>query len=377
MRKITVLGAGRVGSAIARDLAGEFEVTVADISEEALARTADQMDITTVVADLSSAADVERVVSQADLVVGAVPGHMGFSTVRSVLEAGKHIVDISFFDEDPFLLDELAWKRNLVALVDCGIAPGCGNIILGRLQSTMGRIDRFTCYVGGLPVERTWPYEYKAVFSPLDVIEEYTRPARFVVGGEVVTMPALSGIELLDFDGVGTLEAFNTDGLRSLLVTAEIPEMKEKTLRYPGHAERMRMLRDSGFFSKEEVELGGCRLRPLDLTARLLLRSWTLQSGEEDLTVMRVQVDGMEGGRHVSRKYELLDRYDRVTGTTSMARTTGYTCTAAVRVVAEGLYTRKGISPPEFLGRQPGCYEAVMGHLEARGVRFVESVKPA
>lgn len=377
MRKVVVLGAGRVGSAIARDLAGDFEVTVADISEEALARTADQMKMETVVADLSSAADVERVISEADLVVGAVPGHMGFATVRTVLDAGKPIVDISFFDEDPFLLDELARDRGLVALVDCGIAPGCGNIILGRLQQKMERIDRFTCYVGGLPVERTWPYEYKAVFSPLDVIEEYTRPARFVVGGEVVTMPALTGIELLDFDGVGTLEAFNTDGLRSLLVTAGIPDMKEKTLRYPGHAERMRMLRESGFFSKETVEVEGCRLRPLDLTARLLLRSWTLQSGEEDLTVMRVQVDGVEGGRQVSRKYELLDRFDPVTGTTSMARTTGYTCTAVVRVVAEGLYTREGISPPEFLGREPGCYEAVMRHLEARGVRFVESVVPA
>jgi len=94
-------------------------------------------------------------------------------------------------------------------------------------------------YVGGLPIVRQWPYEYKAVFSPLDVIEEYTRTARFVENGRVVTRPALTDLERVDFEGVGTLEAFNTDGLRTLIQTIPAPNMKEKTLRYPGTRNRI------------------------------------------------------------------------------------------------------------------------------------------
>jgi saccharopine dehydrogenase-like NADP-dependent oxidoreductase len=228
--------------------------------------------------------------------------------------------------------------------------------------------------VGGLPVVRTWPYEYKAVFSPSDVLEEYVRPARFVAHGEVVTLPALSEPELVDFPGVGTLEAFNTDGLRTLLRTSKVPFMKEKTMRYPGHIEKMRMLRETGFFGKEPVEAGGAKVRPMDLTSKLLFRMWQLGDQEEDLTVMRVTVEGEKGGQRVRYDYELLDRYDQTTGTTSMARTTGFTCTAAARLVAQGSYRRTGISPPEFLGRESTCHLFVMQELAKRGVVFRQSV---
>ena len=372
MARITVLGGGRVGRTIAMDLARDHDVTVADLSEEALQSIGRLGGIQTIRANLAMKEEIAQVVASADLVVGAVPGHMGFETVRAVLEAGRPIVDISFFDEDPFHLDALARERGLVALIDCGIAPGYGNILLGHLERTMERIDRFDCAVGGLPVVRSWPFEYRAVFSPLDVIEEYTRPARLMVGGKVVTRPALSGLEPVEFEEIGTLEAFLTDGLRTLLVTMDIPEMRERTLRYPGHADRMRMLRETGSFSKEPVAIGESTVRPLDLTAHLLQDAWRMEPGEEDLTVMRLEVEGIDGGRAVRRVWELLDRYDPETGTTSMARTTGYTCTGAVRAVLEGLYNRPGISPPEYLGREPGCFEAVTTHLAERGVVFRE-----
>lgn len=374
--KVVVLGGGRVGSAMVRDLVGdEFAVTVADASEATLARFADDGRIARVQADLSLPGEVRRVVADADLVVGAVPGDMGLETVRAVLEAGKDIVDISFFPEDAFALDALARERGRIAIVDCGVAPGCDNIILGCLQARMERVERFVCYVGGLPVVRTWPWEYKAPFSPIDVIAEYTRPARYREHGEPVVMPALSEPELIDFPGVGTLEAFNTDGLRSILATCDAPGMIEKTLRYPGHIEKMRVLREAGFLSTKPVVVDGVPVRPLDLTARLLFPAWQLGPGEEDLTVMRVIVEGVEDGRRVRRTYDMLDRYDAATGTTSMARTTGYTCTAAVRAVARGLYTRKGISPPEYLGPVPGVYEFVFGELAARGIVFHETVE--
>ena len=182
--------------------------------------------------------------------MGAVPGFMGFATMEAVLEAGKPMVDISFFEEDPFRLDALAKEKGLIAVMDAGVAPGCGNLILGDLERRLDTITRFECLVGGLPVVRTWPFEYKAGFSPADVLEEYTRPARYVDHGEVVVRPALSEPELVDFPGVGTLEAFNTDGLRTLLRTVAAPFMQEKTLRYPGHAEKMRLLRDTGLFGR-------------------------------------------------------------------------------------------------------------------------------
>lgn len=376
--KIIVLGGGRVGSAMARDLAREesFEVTVVDASADALDRLGDEPRLRTRRGDLADPAEIGRAIQDQDLVVGAVPGFMGFATVQAVLENGKNIVDISFFDEDPFRLEEIARARGLVAVVDCGVAPGCSNLLLGHAARRLDRIDHFACYVGGLPAVRTWPYEYKAVFSPIDVIEEYTRPARFVRGGRVVTMPALTEVELLNFPGVGTLEAFNTDGLRTVLRTfPQIPSRIEKTLRFPGHAERMRMLRDTGFFSQIPIEVGGHRVRPLDVTAKLLFSAWQLAEEEEDVTVMRVLVEGERDGQRVRHIWDLLDRYDRATRTTSMARTTGYTCTAMVRAMASGAWTRPGIIPLELVGGETTAFELVMRHLAERGIVFRETVE--
>jgi saccharopine dehydrogenase-like NADP-dependent oxidoreductase len=372
MLHVVVLGAGRVGGAMAKDLAPEFKVTVADRSEAALTRMR-EAGLTTLIADLGTPDGVKAAVAEADLVVGAMPGFMGFATAKAVLEAGKPLVDISFFDEDCFELDALAKHQNLTAIVDCGIAPGCHNIILGDLARQWDRITSFECLVGGLPVIRTWPYEYKAGFSPIDVIEEYTRPCRYVKDGKVVTFPALSEPELLEFEGLGTLESFNTDGLRSIIKTfPQVPDMKEKTLRYPGHIEKMRMLRESGFFNKKKLKVGGVEVSPLDLTTALLFPLWFMQEGDEDFTVMRVTVEGEQGGQRVRKQLNLLDRYDRATRTTSMARTTGYTCTAAVRLLAKGGYSRKGISPPEFVGQEPGTWDFIRQDLAKRGVVFTE-----
>ena len=373
MLHVVVLGAGRVGGAMAKDLAPEFRVTVADRSEAALGRMK-QVGLATRAADLSSPEAVKAAVADADLVVGAVPGFLGFATAKAVLEAGKPLVDISFFDEDCFELDALAKAQNLTAIVDCGIAPGCHNIILGDLARQWDRVTSFECLVGGLPVIRTWPYEYKAGFSPIDVIEEYTRPSRYVKDGRIVTFPALSEPELLEFDGLGTLESFNTDGLRSILKSfPQVPDMKEKTLRYPGHIEKMRMLRESGFFNKEKLQVGGAAVSPLDLTTALLFPLWFMEEGDEDFTVMRVTVAGEKAGQPVRKQFNLLDRYDRATRTTSMARTTGYSCTAAVRLLASGRFTRKGINPPEYLGLEPGAWDFIRADLAKHGVIFTES----
>ncbi|UCG87040.1 MAG: saccharopine dehydrogenase NADP-binding domain-containing protein [Gemmatimonadota bacterium] len=375
MVKTAVLGAGRVGAAIVADLAADrdFDVTAVDISQPALALAKASGASRTVRADLADTVAVSELASEHDLIVGAVPGPIGFQTLEAVVRAGRHYVDISFFNEDPFEVDSLAHENGVVALVDCGVAPGLSNLILGHHAATSDRVDRFACFVGGLPAERDSLFQYKATFSPIDVIAEYTRPARYIQGGELREVPALSEVEVIDFPGVGTVEAFLTDGLRTLLDTIHVPDMKEKTVRYPGHAEQMRLLREMGLFDSEAVEVGGVHVSPLELTAKLLFPLWRFEPGEPDLTVMRVEVDALTGDTNQSYRYDLLDRYDPTTDTASMARTTGYTCTALTRLVARGLYTQPGVSPPELVGREVGCFDFVIADLKARGVSLTVS----
>ncbi len=369
MKKVVVLGAGLVGKAMAIDLSARFDVTSVDINQAALDEVS-RHSIKTVKADLSDYSLLANLIKPFDLVIGAVPGFMGFQNAKTVIEAGKNMVDISFFPEDPFLLDELAKKHNVTIVTDCGVAPGMGNILLGYHYHRM-KITDYECLVGGLPVVREWPYEYKAVFSPIDVIEEYIRPARYVQNGAVVIKEALSDAELIHFDNVGTLESWNSDGLRSLIKTMpNIPNMIEKTLRYPGCIEYLRVLRETGFFSYEELDIKGQKVRPIDVTAKLLFPKWKLKPGEEEFTVMRIRIAGEENGKPRKIEYTLLDKTDRATNTLSMARTTGYTCTAAAHLVLDGKFSRKGICPPEYLGEDQSNFEFVLNYLKERKVIY-------
>jgi len=375
--KIIVLGAGLVGGPMAVDLAHEskFEITLVDYNQAALDKIGNSYPINKMAKDLSRPDDVKKLVADYDIVVNAVPGSMGFRTLKSVITAGKNVIDIAFFPEDPFELDRPAKEKNVVAIVDCGVAPGMSNILTGHVDNLLDRTDSVLIYVGGLPEVREWPYEYKAVFSPIDVIEEYIRPARYVENGQMVTRPALSDPELLNFPGIGTLEAFNSDGLRTLAQTIDVPNMKEKTLRYPGHIDKMKLFRETGFFSKEEIEINGTKIRPIDFTSKLLFPKWKLNEGEVDITVMQVIIEGEKEGRKLRYTYDLLDRYDDVTGVHSMARTTGYTATMAVRMIAAGLYSEVGISAPEFIGRQPESVEFILDGLKKRGIIYRETLE--
>ena len=378
VKKVVVLGAGMVGQAIARDLAADvgLRVDVADVRHEALERVAARAAVGTVRADLANPDAVRRLVAGYELAVGALPSVFGLQTLRAVIEAGRRYVDISFMPEDALELDGLAREKGVTAVVDCGVAPGLSNMMCGAAAARLRPVETVEIYVGGLPVERRWPFDYKAGFAPWDVLEEYTRPSRVVEHGRVVVKEPLSEPELLDFPGVGTLEAFNTDGLRSLVRTIDAPFMKEKTLRWPGHAELMRVLKDTGFFSLEPVDLGGQKVRPRDLTAALLFPKWTFDEGEADLTVMRVRVVGREDGKPAACAWDLVDRYHEATGLRSMSRSTGYVATSVARVLASGGFRRPGVHAPEALGAEPGLLDHVLADLTARGVRCRASFTP-
>ena len=362
-----------IGRAIALDLANHFTVTSFDLSAANLAqvRLRDNR-VQTVEADLSDYAKYSSWLAPFDLVVTAVPGFMGYRTLEAVIECGKPVVDISFFPENVLELDALAKSRGVTAITDCGVAPGMSNLIIGRHNEEM-KIDALEIYVGGLPKVRKKPFQYKAPFSPADVIEEYTRPARLMENGFIVTRPALSEVEWIHFDEVGTLEAFNTDGLRSLLFTMpHIRNQKEKTLRYPGHVDIILSLKESGFFSEQPIRIRDTEVSPLEVTSQILFNEWKLGHEEEELTVMKVVVHGE--GRSI--EWNLLDYYDRETRISSMARTTGYTCTAAVHLLTKGMFTQKGVFPPELIGNDRACFDFVLGYLRERNVEWKMTERP-
>lgn len=389
MAHAVILGAGMIGSVIARDLATvspSMDVTVADARAASLERVAAGVKaaggtVKTVVADLADPAVVKRVIKDADVVCGAVASGIAYSVLRAVMESGKLYSDISFMGEDADTLDAVAKQHGGCAVVDIGVAPGMSHALAAdchRRLAAMGiKSESLRIYVGGLPRVRRWPYQYKAAFSPADVLEEYTRPSRIVEHGKIVVREALSEPELMDFDGVGTLEAFNTDGLRSLSRTylGVVPHMVEKTLRYPGHIEQMRVLRETGLMSEEPTEIGGVRVRPRELLAKLMFPHWTYSPGEEDLTVMRVVGEG--GGKSVA--WDVLDIGTQGDGRdgkqTSMGRTTGFPCAIVARMLVDGTVKKAGLSGvvnPERLGEHPAVLDRLIAEQasEGRGVRY-------
>ena len=377
MKKIIVLGAGMVGSAMAIDLSKTYNVTVSDLSEETLQKVKEKCtSLNTLKVDVTNTNELSSVLESFDLVVCAVPGFLGYETLKTIIKSKKDVVDISFFPENALQLDVLAKENNVTAIIDCGVAPGMGNIILGHYNEQMKLTD-FECLVGGLPKQKKWPFSYKAPFSPIDVIEEYTRPARYVENGTVITKDALTDCEYVEFDSIGTLEAFNSDGLRSILFTMpHIKNMKEKTLRYPNHVEYIKVLKESGFFSNETIEVNGKKVSPLDVTSKILFNEWKLNENEEEFTVMRIIVKGEnKQGQIEEITYDLYDEYCQKTKTSSMSRTTGYTATAAVNILLEKLFNEKGVFPPELVGKHKACFNYFLDYLKERNVNYVKSSK--
>lgn len=375
--RFAVLGCGRVGATLACDLASDaaHDVTVFDASDDHLRRLKEIAPVNVEQADLSDARAIRSLVEPFDVIAGALPSRLGLAAMRAIIDAGKPYADISFMAEDPREMDDLARQRGATVVYDCGVAPGLANICIGRSCAEMDELTDVRYYVGGLPKRREWPFEYKAPFAPLDVIEEYTRPARMIEGGKLVTKPALSEPELLTLPPAGELEGFNTDGLRSLLDTIPAKNMGEKTLRYPGHAALMRAFRETGLFDETPMRVGESTVRPLDVTARLLTEKWRLEPDEPEFTVLRVVVEGAQNGKRVRHQYDLYDETDGGGGITSMARTTAFPCASAARMLADGTFREPGVHPPEVLGMRESAYDRLLSDLGARRVVLHRTVE--
>lgn len=362
-----------VGSAIAIDLAKDHRVTLADVDQERLSRVHEKCPaITTRKLDVTDKSGLKSALQPFDLVICAVPGFLGYQTLTVIIESGKDVVDISFFPENSLDLDKLAKENGVTAIVDCGVAPGMDNILLGYYNEKLKLTD-FECLVGGLPKVKKWPFYYKAPFSPVDVMEEYTRPARFVENGSLIVREPLTDCEFVEFDRVGTLESFNSDGLRSIIFTMpHIRNMKEKTLRYPGHVEYVRVLKETGFFSHDKIQVGGNEVSPFEMTSKILFNEWKLGEHEEEITVMRVAMKGVNSnGETEEVVYNLYDEYCAETQISSMARTTGYTATAVANMLLAGLFSEKGVFPPELIGKHEECFEFIINYLNNRNIHYL------
>jgi saccharopine dehydrogenase-like NADP-dependent oxidoreductase len=379
--KAVVFGAGMVGSVIAEDLSESgLQVTIADRSEVALSKVAERSNGTIAIreVDCSNQEVIAALATEADVVFGALPSWLGIDALQTVIKAGKPYCDISFMAEDPRKFDQLAKEHGVTCIVDFGVAPGMSHLLCSHAVHLLDTCERLDIVVGGLPIERTWPWEYKAPFSPRDVIEEYIRPARLVEHGQIVTREALSEGVLMDLPGVGTLEAFNSDGLRTLCDTLDVPFMKERTLRYPGHIELMKVLRAGGFFSNEPIDVGNQQVRPIDMTAKILIDGWKFEQGEADLIVMRVEAEGTIGEEHVLLYWDLLDYYDSEKDQSSMARTTAFPAAAIGRMLADKTIDLPGVHPPETFGTDDAIVQRLLAELEERNIQFnktIESVR--
>lgn len=355
MANVFQIGAGLVGRTMALDLSKNHKVFLADHDLnklESIKKENGSIHIKKV--NVKSFGEVSNFIKSADIVLLAIPGFLGFETLKNIIKNKKDVVDISFSPEDTLELDQLAKKNNVTVVVDAGVAPGIPNYVLGYHDKSVS-INSFEYFVGGLPKNPKPPFNYKAPFSPIDVIEEYTRPARMMINSSIVTKPALSEIELINFENVGTLEAFNTDGLRSILKTMpHIINMKEKTIRYPGHAKLMKTYINEGRFSPEKIED----------TATELFEEWKLEPREKEFTLLDIILKSDKTKIH----YRLYDEYDEKTNSSSMSRTTGFTATATINLLLNKLYKKPGVFPPEVIGKEYSCWEFIKNYLNDRNV---------
>ena len=319
MQPIIALGCGLVGEYVIHRLADDgHQVTAVDIR------------IPTSLIERENVMSIEQdahlfieSLEKDHVIVNMLPGRIGHNIRKPLIEGAHTIVDLAFTEEDPQTLDALAKAHDSTMIWDIGIAPGLSNMLLAKAQRELGSLDDVSIHVGGNPTEPDEDWSYMAPFSPSDVIEEYTRPARIVRNGEIITVPALSERHRIGVEGTEGMDAFLTDGLRSVLTTIDATNMGEYTVRWPQHVDRWLSEGDS---TPEEE----------------LLNAWQFDPNRPEFTWMKVRCQAKES----VLEWTIVD-YGK-DGDGSMARTTGL-----VTYALASLFATKG---PEFCGLASGVY---------------------
>ena len=291
---------------------------------------------------------ISDLISGYNIIVNCLPGRIGHAIREPLLSIeGLSIADLAFTAEDPRLLDELAVKNNCRLIYDVGIAPGLSNMLLVSGQKEMPSLASAKIWVGGNPQKPDDDWSYMAPFSPSDVIEEYTRPARFRRDGRLMTEPALSERHLVDVPGYGEMEAFLTDGARSLLDTIDCPELVEYTVRWPGHIQRY--LDHS--YSEEQ-----------------LIDAWKFDKNRPEFTWLSITLRE----ENKTKRWDIIDEGQGQWS--SMARTTGLVTVEVVEILSEQLIDDYGVMPPERLGEDKSLLDRIVKKMRESGVQISEKV---
>jgi lysine 6-dehydrogenase len=369
--KAAVLGSGLMGSVIGWDLARSSdvdEVVVADIDGDRLSqvkRRSPGKKLSVEVLDIRDRASVVAFLKRLDVAASALPHGIVHHSDIAAVEAGARMVNIAFEDEQ-MELDGPARKSGALLVPGCGVAPGLGGILLAHALEELGGGDEGHILVGGLPLKPVPPFDYRLVFSIVGLLREYIEDARVVRGGRLVRVRPFSSVESYDFPPpIGRLEGFPTDGLASLVYTMKgMKTLDEITLRWPGHADKMNLLMESGFFSREKVKAGGAEVSPLEVSWAVLGKKLA-EGDRHDVTVMRVIARGKRG----EKVYDMMDRYDDENDVSSMGKTTGYTASIVAQMVGKGTIAGKGVVPPEkaVAGR---TVDDLLSELGRRGVQI-------
>jgi lysine 6-dehydrogenase len=306
-----------------------------------------------------------------DLAMGFLPGNLGYSLMEACIEARKDLVDVSYMAENPLNLNSAATEAGILIVPDCGLAPGISNFLVGHACGKLDKIKAVHIMVGGLPEEPIPPLGYAITWSPESLIDEYTRKATIVKQGKKIELEALSGTETVEFPKAGKLEAFYTDGLRTLVHTIDGEDMWEKTLRYTGHAEKIKLLEDLGFFGEEKVKVEDMEVSPRKLTAKLLHQK--LQKTEiKDVVALKVEVRGSRNGKKTCYTYHLFDKYDKLHRTTAMVRTTAYPMSIVAQLILLRAVKMRGVVPPERLGMNDEVFKLFLIGLRKHGINVIE-----
>jgi len=376
--KVLILGLGNIGSIATKDLANSISsirIFVADKSEiraKEIAERIGKENVSCIQLDVTNPTELATALKDFDLVMGFLPGKLGYRLTKACIEAGKDLVDVSYMAENPLTLTEDAIRAGVTIVPDCGLAPGISNILVGHAASELDKVQAIHIMVGGLPEKPVPPLNYVITWSPENLIDEYKRKAKIVKEGKIIEVEALSGLEQVEFPELGRLEAFYTDGLRTLPHTIKaVPDMWEKTLRYPGHAEKIELLKTLGFFEEEQIDVDGVSVSPRKLTVKLFERK--LRKPEaKDVVALKVEVLGVKNGRQTRYVYHLLDHYDEKLGITAMARTTAYSASIIAQFMLKKALKEKGVVPTEIIGKNSELFQMFLDELKKRGIRIAE-----
>jgi lysine 6-dehydrogenase len=387
--RILVLGAGRMGLGAAYDLAhnsaGVRAVTVADVDEtraRAVCETLGDPRVLPARVDVTDGAAVVELMRGHDAAISCVTYFHNLALARAAVEAGTNFCDLGGNNavvDSELALDAEARAVGINLVPDCGLAPGMVSVLAAHGAARFSQLDKLHIRVGGLPQHPRPPLDYQVVFSVEGLINEYVERARVIRGGLLAEVESMTELESLDFpEPFGRMEAFQTSGGTSTLpetFLGRVQELDYKTIRYPGHCERFKLLIELGLASSEEVEAGGVRVAPRKLLGELLQRH--LPADEHDVVLIRLEfvgrlaVGGGGAGRPARLRYDIIDRFDERTGLSAMQRTTSFPASIIAQMAARGLTTQKGAVPQER------CVpaDAFVAELAARNIRIDENLE--